>query len=88
MAINRVKWNNEVVDGLSGMYGFEVVRIEHYHLRLTNHHGKQLDYFPKSGKGTWHGTNRWMHIPDIEIFIEKTFLNHGNIHHQRSGTHR
>lgn len=79
MSNTKIKWNNEVVDGLSAMYDFKVIRIEHYHLRLTNQHGKQLDYFPKSGKATWVGSNRWMHIPDIEIFIEKTFLNYGAV---------
>lgn len=72
-----------MVEGLSGMYDFSMVKIEHYHLRLTNHYGRQLDYFPKSRKATWVGTNRWMHIPDIEIYIEKTFLNYGAVNYQR-----
>lgn len=83
MAINLVNWNKEVVDGLSGMHDFKVVRIQDYHLRLINHYGKQLDYFPKSRKATWVGTNHWIYIADIEIFIEKTFLNYGAVNNQR-----
>jgi hypothetical protein len=75
MAINWTRYRREVVEFSAGEFDFKVMRIQDWHLRLTNHKGKQLDYFPKSGKATWVGTNQWIYIADIETFIQKTFLN-------------
>ena len=77
--INWEKFRREVVEGMAGEYDYKVERIANWHLRMTNHHGKRLDYFPKTSKATWVGTNQWMVIPDIEQFILKTFLNYGAV---------
>lgn len=74
MQINWQKYRREVVEFAAGEYDFEVERIQEWHLRLTNLNGKKLDYFPKSKKATWTGSNRWFLIDDIETFIPNTFL--------------
>jgi hypothetical protein len=68
------KYRREVVEFAAGEFDFKVERIQDWHLRLTNQFGKQLDFFPKSRRATWVGTNRWFIIEDIETFIPKTFL--------------
>jgi hypothetical protein len=74
MQINWQRHRREVVEFAAGEFDFKVERIQEWHLRLTNRKGKQLDYFPKSKKATWTGSNKWFHIDDIETFIPKTFL--------------
>lgn len=74
MQINWQRHRREVVEFAAGEFDFEVERIQEWHLRLTNHFGKNLDYFPKSKKATWVGTNNWFVIEDIESFIPNTFL--------------
>lgn len=74
MPINWVKYRREVVEYAAGEHDFKVERIQEWHLRLTNYSGIKLDYFPKSKKATWTGSNKWFLINDIEKFIPNTFL--------------
>jgi hypothetical protein len=63
-----------VVEFAAGEFGFHIEYIAEYQLRL--HHPirmKRLDYYPKSRKATWVGTNQYFMIPDIEIYLEKHF---------------
>lgn len=71
----RGKSNRECVESMAGIIDFEVVRIQDFHLRLTNPvDNKKLDYFPQSGKATWTGSGKWFVIDDIEAFINKNFV--------------
>lgn len=74
MKIDWQKYRREVVEFAAGEFDFKAERIQDWHLRLTNRFGIRLDYFPKTGKATWTGSNKWFVIEDIESFIPKTFL--------------
>lgn len=67
----RTKLNTEIVEWHAGYYNFELEYLNGGHqLRLTDHSGKRLDYYPKSGQATWVGTNVFFNIPDIEKYLE------------------
>ena len=66
------KWNTEVVYGMCSEHDTDVEEIQPHHLRLTMN-GKRLDYFPKSGRATWVGSQKWFTIDDIEQFLTEQF---------------
>lgn len=68
----NLKWNKQVVEGLAAEHEFPVEEIQPYHLRLTLG-SKRLDYFPKSGRATWLGSQKWFTIDDIEQFLTEQF---------------
>jgi hypothetical protein len=71
----RGKNNRECVESMAGVIYFEVIRIQDFHLRLTNPIDKRkLDYFPQSGKASWTGSGKWFTIENIEEFINKNFV--------------
>lgn len=66
----RLKDRTELVEFLAGWFGFKVVKIQEYHLRLFLPDG-QLEYFPQTGRAS--KFNKWFMITDIEKFINKRF---------------
>lgn len=53
--------------------GLKLEYIQSWHLRISRPGSKRLDYFPKSGRATWVGTNKWFEIEDVEAFLLKEF---------------
>jgi hypothetical protein len=71
----RLKSNRECVESMAGIIDFVVVRIQDFHLRLTNPvDNRKLDYFPQSGKASWTGTGKWFTIDNIEDFLNNNFI--------------
>jgi hypothetical protein len=67
-----VEFKKQVVEFLSAELDYEFEYIQPYHIRLTHPDKRRLDYFPKSGRATWVGSQKWFVIKDIEQYI----LNH------------
>lgn len=70
----KQKWNTDVVGFIAGELEFKLTIIQPYQLRLNHAKtGKNLDYFPRSGKATWLGSGKWFVITDIEQWLYKNF---------------
>lgn len=65
--------NIKIVEYIAGDLDFEIEFIQPWHLRLSHPSGKKLDYFPKSGRATWVGSNKWFEIEDIEKYLYDHF---------------
>jgi hypothetical protein len=66
-------WRREIVHFKAGEFDFNVDEIQPWHLRIWLNKMRSLDYFPKTGKATYTGTNQFFIIPDIEAWLNKTF---------------
>lgn len=69
--------NMITLNGMICLFSIQCQAIQHHHFRLQIK-GRNLDYFPQSGRATWLGTNRWFNIPDkgLEKFIREQYPDH------------
>lgn len=74
--LSRFEKNTQAISGMLILFEIECYQIQEHHLRLHMPKGRQLDYFPKSGKATWLKSGKWFFIHDIEKFIRKQYPDH------------
>lgn len=68
-----IEYNKQVVEFLSTELDYQLEYIQPYHIRLTHPDRRRLDYFPKSGRATWVGSQVWFEIKDIEQYLYQNF---------------
>lgn len=74
----RLKWNTDVVMGLSVEYNFKVLKHEEWHLSLIHPKKGRMDFWPTVNKILWwgkkkHATGKATVIKDIEAYLMKHF---------------
>jgi hypothetical protein len=63
----------KMIEYIAGDLDLDIEFIQPWHLRIGRETGRRLDYFPKSGRATWVGGNKWFTIQDIEQFLYQNF---------------
>lgn len=74
----RLKWNTDVVMGLSVEYNFKVVQHAAWHFSLFHKTKGRMDYWPTVDKTLWWGKKKRPHgkatvIKNIEAYLMKHF---------------